>query len=197
MDNLYIIDVIEMLDIDKIEEYNRDFQKSHPDSWRPFVTRDNFDEYLKNMKNLRENGSKDGVKEIYYWLIDDEKIVGSGSIRLNPEVDDYTNIFCGHLFYQILPSQRGKGYGKILCHLLLKEMQNLGFKEAFVTCFDTNIGSRKIIEENGGQFIEYVYDEEIENPDWVKNRRYKIDTSKSLANFNEEKYIIQRNNKQI
>lgn len=182
----YLIDVIEMKDIEKIEEYNRDFQKVYPESWKPFVTRENFNKYLNDMKNLREKGNEDGVKEIYYWLMSEEQIVGSGSIRLNPEKDDYTNVFCGHLFYQVIPSQRGKGYGTMLCHLLLEKMSELGFKEALVTCFDTNIGSRKIIEENGGQFIEFVDDEKEENPDWVKNRRYKFDIDKSIRNYNKK-----------
>lgn len=188
MGNAYLVDVTEMKDIDKIEEYNNEFLKAYPNNWQPFVTKENFEEYLDSMKKLRENGGEEGVKEIYYWLISEDKIVGSGSIRLNPEVDDYTNVFCGHLFYQIIPSQRGKGYGTLLCHLLLEKMSELGFKEALVTCFDTNMGSRRIIEENGGQFIEFVYDEEVDNPDWAKNRRYKFNIEKSLAIFNKNKY---------
>ena len=115
--------------------------------------------------------------------MEDDKIVGSGSIRLNPEIDEYTEKVCGHLFYQIIPSKRGKGYGTILCHLLLEKMYELGFKEALIACFNSNIGSRKIIENNSGEFIEFYYDENEENPNWAKNRRYRFDIEKSLSDF--------------
>jgi len=31
--------------------------------------------------------------------------------------------------------------------------RSLGISEALLTCLDTNIGSRRVIEANGGQFI--------------------------------------------
>ena len=39
-----------MLDITKIEEYNQEFIKAYPNSWEPFVTKNNFDEYLRRIK---------------------------------------------------------------------------------------------------------------------------------------------------
>lgn len=35
--------------------------------------------------------------------------------------------------------REGKGYGTIICHLLLQEMQKLGFREAIISCYDTNV----------------------------------------------------------
>ena len=67
-------------------------------------------------------------------------------------------------------------------------MKELGFKEALISCFDSNIGSIKIIENNGGEFIEFYYDENEENPDYRKNRRYKFNIEKSLSKFNKLKH---------
>ena len=185
MEKLYLIEDSEMKDIEKINEYNEEFIKSNP-NWMPFVTEDNFEEFLKEIEDKKQGIGNEGIKEIFYWFMEDDKIIGSGSIRLNPEIDEYTEKVCGHLFYQIIPSKRGKGYGTILCHLLLEKMKELGFKEALISCFDSNIGSIKIIENNGGQFIEYYIDENEQNPEYRKNRRYKFDIEKSISEFDKK-----------
>ena len=183
MNNAYLIPVTKMLDIKKIEDYNQEFIKVYQDKYKPFVTRDNFDSYLKQMNDFKEGIGNNGLKEIYYWFIDNDKIVGSASIRLNPEVDEITNKYAGNIFYQIVPTYRKQGYGKQICHLLLKEMQSLGFKEAILTCYDTNIGSINIIEENGGELLETIKGDGSLNSDHLNTRRYKIDIEKSLKEY--------------
>ena len=184
MNQIFLFPVTEMLDITKIEEYNQEFIKAYPNGWEPFVTKNNFDEYLRRMNNYKEGKDNDGLKEIFYWLFDKDKIVGSGSIRLNPEIDKIIETYACHIFYQIVPTYRKQGYGTIICHLLLQEMQKLGFKEAIISCYDTNIGSINIIENNGGELIETVLgDGDFPNSDNVKTRRYKIDIDKSLTEY--------------
>ena len=183
MNQIFLFPVTEMLDITKIEEYNQEFIKAYPDSWEPFVTKNNFDEYLRRMNDYSEGKGNDGLKEIFYWLFDKDKIVGSGSIRLNPEIDKITETYAGHIFYQIVPTYRKQGYGTIICHLLLQEMQKLGLKEAIISCYDTNIGSINIIENNGGELIETVLGDGSPNSDYLKTRRYKIDIDKSLTEY--------------
>ena len=182
MNQIFLFPVTEMLDITKIEEYNQEFIKTYP-NWKPFVTRNNFDEYLRRMNDYSEGKGNDGLKEIFYWLFDKDKIVGSGSIRLNPEIDKITETYAGHIFYQIVPTYRKQGYGTIICHLLLQEMQKLGLKEAIISCYDTNVGSINIIENNGGELIETVLGDGSSNSDNLKTRRYKIDIDKSLTEY--------------
>ena len=183
MNQIFLFPVTEMLDITKIEEYNQEFIKAYPNGWEPFVTKNNFDEYLRRMNNYKEGKDNDGLKEIFYWLFDKDKIVGSGSIRLNPEIDKIIETYACHIFYQIVPTYRKQGYGTIICHLLLQEMQKLGFKEATISCYDTNIGSINIIENNGGELIETVLGDGSPNSDYLKTRRYKIDIDKSLTEY--------------
>ena len=183
MNQIFLFPVTEMLDITKIEEYNQEFIKAYPNSWEPFVTKNNFDEYLRRMNDYREGKDNDGLKEIFYWLFDKDKIVGSGSIRLNPKIDKTTETYAGHIFYQIVPTYRKQGYGTIICHLLLQKMKKLGFKEAIITCYDTNVGSINIIENNGGELIETVLGDGSPNSDYLKTRRYKIDIDKSLIEY--------------
>ena len=183
MNQFFLFPVTEMLDITKIEEYNQEFIKAYPNSWEPFVTKNNFDEYLRRMNDYSEGKGNDGLKEMFYWLFDKDKIVGSGSIRLNPEIDKITETYAGHIFYQIVPTYRKQGYGTIICHLLLQEMQKLGLKEAIISCYDTNVGSINIIENNGGELIETVLGDGSPNSDYLKTRRYKIDIDKSLIEY--------------
>ena len=183
MNQFFLFPVTEMLDITKIEEYNQEFIKAYPNSWEPFVTKNNFDEYLRRMNDYSEGKGNDGLKEMFYWLFDKDKIVGSGSIRLNPEIDKITETYAGHIFYKIVPTYRKQGYGTIICHLLLQEMQKLGLKEAIISCYDTNVGSINIIENNGGELIETVLGDGSPNSDYLKTRRYKIDIDKSLIEY--------------
>ena len=183
MNQIFLFPVTEMLDITKIEEYNQEFIKAYPNSWEPFVTKNNFDEYLRRMNDYREGKGNDGLKEIFYWLFDKDKIVGSGCIRLNPEIDEITETYAGHIFYQIVPTFRKQGYGTIICHLLLREMQKLGFREAIISCYDTNIGSINIIENNGGELIETVLGDGSPNSDYLNTRRYKIDINKLFTEY--------------
>src|SRR5574344_1893584 len=132
------------------------------------------------MKKIAEGINNNGVKEIYYWFVDDNGIIGSGSIRLNPEADAIVEKFSGNIFYQIVPSKRKQGYGTVLCHLLLEEMYQLGFKNAIITCYQNNIGSINIISSNYGKLIEAVDgDGSTEANDFI-TYRYSFDIDKSL-----------------
>ena len=50
------------------------------------------------------------------------------------------------------PSRRCRGYGKAILALTLEVSREIGLRRVLVTCDSDNIGSRKIIEHNGGQF---------------------------------------------
>ena len=183
MGKIYLVPVTEMFDIEKIEKYNYEFAKTYPNKWEPFVTKENFEDYLNKMEDVKKGIANDGIKEIFYWLIDEYKIVGSGSIRLNPEISKEFEIYAGHIFYQIVPTYRKQGYGKLICHLLLEEMKKLGFKEAIISCYDTNIGSINIIESNNGKLIETIKGDGSLNSNHLNTRRYKIDIDKSLLEY--------------
>lgn len=44
-------------DIDKIDEYNNEYLSIYPD-FKPFATKDNFDEFLKKVENSK-NGNNE------------------------------------------------------------------------------------------------------------------------------------------
>ena len=70
-------------------------------------------------------------------------------------------------------SERNKGYGKKMLSLALPKAKALGLNRVLITCDETNLGSRKIIEENGG-----VYEDSVSQGDGLPpKRRYWIDLS--------------------
>lgn len=75
----------------------------------------------------------------------------------------------GHIGYTIRPSERRKGYGTLILRLALPKAKALGIKKALITCYEDNIGSRKIIEANGG-----VLEDTATTNEGVVKRRYWI-----------------------
>lgn len=117
---------------------------------------------------LHQTGSFDGMIQYYanaekgiglpegyvpateFWIVDGDKFIGRVSIR--HELNDYLTNFGGHIGYAIRPSERKKGYGTKALDLGLIEAKKLGINKILITCNTTNIGSKKIIEKNGGVF---------------------------------------------
>lgn len=142
-------------------------------------------EFLDNFKKS-ENSQE---KYISYYLIDDNnKVCASGGITINP--DKWDSQFIGNFSYQVLRNERGKGYGRIILDLLLKEaLYTYGMKEAHICCDDRNYKSASVIEYNGGileylEVVNYPKDKkEVLLPEF--DRYYYIDIAKSIVNKNE------------
>ena len=90
------------------------------------------------------------VPESEFWLIDNGEYIGTTRIR--HRLNDFLRKYGGNIGYQIRPSRRRQGYGRRILQLALVEARRLGLTRALVTCNRENIGSRKIIEANGGVF---------------------------------------------
>jgi len=104
-----------------------------------------------------------------YWLIDGDEYVGRLSLR--HELNDALLLWGGHIGYQIRPSKRRRGYGKEILRLGLIKAKERGLRRVLVTCDEDNIGSRKIIEYNGGKLENII--EVKDSP--VRKMRYWID----------------------
>lgn len=107
-----------------------------------------------------------------YFLVDDSgTIYAQGDVRHKPTRENV--IYKGQLGYGVLPSKRGLGYGKLMCSLLLQKCKEKGFKSVIITCRDNNLASARIIEHNGGIFINTVFDKK--NDELL--RRYQVNLS--------------------
>lgn len=108
---------------------------------------------LKNYEYSKGiNLSTNLVPQTIYWLFIDDKPVGYGKLRdyLNEVLKEHG----GHIGYTIRPSARNKGYGKIILEKLIEEAKRKKIEEALITCQETNIRSRRVIEHNNGQLID-------------------------------------------
>jgi predicted acetyltransferase len=106
----------------------------------------------ENGLNLPEGWVPDST----YWLVsDDHKIVGVANIR-HRLTEKLLNIG-GHIGYGIRPSERKKGYAKMLLKLSLAKAGDLGIDKVLVVCDETNVASEKTIIHNGGiPDIDYI-----------------------------------------
>lgn len=109
-----------------------------------------FEEFVQQFidNEIGKNLPKGWVPATMFWLLDNNEIIGRVHIR--HELNDYLFKFGGHIGYYIKPSKRNMGYGKKILELSLAEAKKLGLTKILVTCDEDNIGSKKIIEANGG-----------------------------------------------
>jgi predicted acetyltransferase len=162
--------------LDTLEEYKSEKSNSLLDSPSLHIPelRSNFELYLKKLlddadgKNLPQGY----VAQTVYWLIDGEEFIGRVDIRHS--LTESLLREGGHIGYNIRPSKRNQGYGKKLLSLVLPKAKELGITKVLVTCDETNIASKKIIEANGGVFENSVELKEGK----PKKLRYWIDLIK-------------------
>lgn len=113
-------------------------------------------QFVQFVHDLQALGDSSRLRHGWYidhvlWMIGGEEYIGQASIR--PELSTaYLLTYGGHIGYSIRPSKRQQGWGKKILALTLNNARELGLKRVLVTCDSDNIGSRKIIEHNGGQF---------------------------------------------
>jgi predicted acetyltransferase len=88
------------------------------------------------------------VPQTSLWLTDGDEFLGQLSIRhaLNRRLR-YKG---GHIGYSVRPSRRRRGYATLMLRLSLPVANGFGIDPALITCDDTNVASRRVIEANGG-----------------------------------------------
>jgi predicted acetyltransferase len=103
-------------------------------------------EFIDHSKGI--NLPKGYVPATMFWLVYNGQVIGRVQIR--HELNEFLLREGGHIGYYIRPSKRNKGYGKKILQMALVEAKRLGLHQVLVTCDEDNIGSKKIIETNGG-----------------------------------------------
>lgn len=131
----------------------------------------NFAAFLQDLEDKKDRSkiSLERVPGTDYWLYEGGTFIGHLSLR--HELNNYLVRIGGHIGYQIRPSKRRMGYGKEILRLGLQKARAIGLRRVLVTCDETNIGSKKIIEANGGQLENAIF---IEGEP-IRKLRYWID----------------------
>jgi len=88
------------------------------------------------------------VPQTIYWLYIEGYPVGYGKLRhaLNDNLLEHG----GHIGYTIRPSCRNKGFGKLMLRELLRKANEINIEKVLLTCDESNIPSRRIIEASDG-----------------------------------------------
>lgn len=85
----------------------------------------------------------------------DDRLVGM--IQIRHYLTDYLEKYIGHIGYSVRPSERKKGYGTWILKEALNHCKELGIDKVILCCDKNNKGSKKIIEKNGGVFMEEIF----------------------------------------
>lgn len=98
----------------------------------------------------------------------DGKIVGM--IQFRRRFNDFLERYAGHIGYSVCPSERRKGYAKRMLADCLNVCRAYGLDRVLIACIPENVGSRRTILANGGEYESTVFCE----PDGVYLERYWI-----------------------
>ena len=83
-----------------------------------------------------------------WWIDDDDEYIGRVAIR--HRLTEPLLQFGGHIGYDVRSSRRREGHATAMLRASLPHARALGIDRALVTCDHDNVGSRKVIEANGG-----------------------------------------------
>jgi predicted acetyltransferase len=90
------------------------------------------------------------VPSTTWWWVDGSEYLGRISLR--HRLTERLLEIGGHIGYDVRPSARRRGHATAMLRAVLPHTYELGIDPALVTCDNDNVGSRKVIEANGGVF---------------------------------------------
>jgi predicted acetyltransferase len=140
----------ENFEVDKINEKRYRYMK------------DNVEKYIEECLNSK-------VFKMY-WYLDNSTNEFIGLINIAYQLDEVRQNYGGSCSYIIKPSKRNQGYGTTLLKTGLDKIKQMGHSYALIGCDVDNIGSTKVIENNGG-----IFEERLRPNNYPKDiLRYKI-----------------------
>jgi predicted acetyltransferase len=110
-----------------------------------------FARYLRVLRDeeTEDHAGRTGrVPQTTLWWVSGDEYLGRADIR--HRLTDRLREWGGHLGYDIRPSARRQGHATALLAAALPVASRLGIDPALLTCDQDNVGSRKVIEANGG-----------------------------------------------
>lgn len=115
---------------------------------------------LEKFDNYRRerNLPPDRVGAHFFWLVDDERERFIGEISIRHRLNDALLRYGGHIGYAVRMSEWRKGFGTLMLKLAPPEAKKLGLTSVLITCDDRNIGSAKVMENNG-----FILRDKVEN----------------------------------
>jgi predicted acetyltransferase len=88
------------------------------------------------------------VPHTTWWWVDEDDYLGRISLR--HRLTEFLLEVGGHVGYYVRPSRRRRGHATAMLRAVLPHAAALGLERVLVTCDETNVGSRRVIEAAGG-----------------------------------------------
>ncbi len=168
-----------------------DYESAFADFYLDFVKNDpenadyyklGFTEFELYIQRLQEEEKGQNLQVGYvpcshFWLVNQDKAI-LGALRIRHNIDtEFLAQEAGHIGYDVAPSWRRQGAGSKMLSLALPKASELGIEDALITADADNLGSRGVIEANGGMLEEIVYGEVFE----CELARYWVTTSSLMG----------------
>jgi predicted acetyltransferase len=110
-----------------------------------------FASFVEGRRGVRELW---GVPVTELWFVDGTEYLGT--ILIRHRLTLALERAGGHIGYHVVPGQRRRGHATQMLAQALVVCQQLGLGEVLVTCPVDNLGSRRVIEANGGALARIV-----------------------------------------
>ena len=109
------------------------------DDWKNHI----FEDY----KNLEKgvNLPQGFVPSITYWVVEGEEYIGTINIR--PNLSERLKEYGGHAGFMVRQKYRKQGYGTKFGEIILNHLYQMGINDILMTCEETNIASKKILDK--------------------------------------------------
>lgn len=134
--------------------------------------------YVERMRR-RETCPKDLVDSDIYLAIreEDGRIVGVAELRHHID-HPVLGVWGGHIGYCVRPSERRKGYARMILKQMLDICRIYGIRQVLLTCSEDNLASERTIQGGGGVYERTVWAEPLK----VNMKRFWIETGESGGN---------------
>jgi len=149
-----------------VSDYIRAGEDIYINLYQPAL--ENFSQYIRALEHYA-TGRKLPPREnphSTFWLTDP-----GGRIYGNIRIRYKALPMYGNIGYDIRPSCRGRGLGTLILRLGLEKARELDLHRIKIACDEKNVPSVRVIERNGGIFMERLYDRKTR----LFVKRYYID----------------------
>ena len=105
-----------------------------------------------------------------------------GAIHFRHYLNDRLKANGGHIGYGVRPSERKKGYARVMLTLLFKKLADRNVERVLITCDDENAASARVIEKCGGVLEgKVVFEEVLTRRYWITIQRTDLNTARSTV----------------
>jgi predicted acetyltransferase len=107
------------------------------------------------------------VSSTTFLLVDDSNYI-YGALDFRHYLNESLLALAGHIGYGVRPSQRRKGYAKMMLNMALDIIKEKGYDKVLISCAKSNVASRNTILSQGG-FMEneVLYKDEVYQRFWI------------------------------